>query len=403
MGLYDAARRLAQRATESRNSSGISLSSFGFEAASNVSVRRVAGYPSVSQALQMIAGDCAKMPAMVFELDGEHRRRVPDHPLLQLVGEFGHPNDVDTTFEILFDWFFHCLLWGRSAIWVVREGPNPVELIPLLPDRTEPKYKGGKRYFATEVRDDDGRAHVQLLPNEDVLYLEYLNLDGLNPEHPVRLYRETFKQAINAQDFTSKYFEDGTHHGGILVAPHGASEDAIEGLEQQVEEGRRKRSWFKTLTIKDGFNWIQTTANLKDATAVELDENTARQVARTYNLPPSKLGLKDSSSYNSLDQDNRQYVDSCLSSWLIQARSQFHRKLLLPSEQSRFIVDYEIDSLQWADPDTKAKIAMMGCQWGFLDLNTARRMFNEPPLTDEQIAALKERQPRPGDDDESRT
>ncbi|HBE71247.1 MAG TPA: phage portal protein [Planctomycetaceae bacterium] len=359
----------------------------------SVSNRRVAGYPSVSQALQMIAGDCAKLPAMVYELDGENRARVPDHPALNLVGLWGIPNETDTTFDILFDWFFHCLLWGRSAIWIDRVGPDAVELVPLLPDRTEPKYFGGRRWFATEIRDENGRPRIEYLPNDDVLYLEYLNLDGLSPEHPVRLYRETFKQAINAQDFTSKYFEEGTQQGGILMAPPMAGKQAIENVQRQVEERPRQGKWFKTLVLKDGFRWQSTTSSLRDATAVELDENTARQVARVYNLPPSKLGLKDSSSYNSLDQDNRQYVDSCLSSWLIQARSQFHRKLLLPSEQGRLIVDYEIDSLQWADPDTKAKIAMMGCQWGFLDLNTARRMFNEPPLTEEQIAAFKNKAP----------
>lgn len=356
---------------------------------SALSVRRVAGYPSVSQALQMIAGDCAKLPAMVCEVEGENRRRIPTHNTLDLIGLWGVPNSVDTTFDILFDWFFHCLLWGKSAIWIVRDGPNPIELVPLLPDRTKPHYFGGKKYFATEIRDDNGKPRIEYLPNDDVLYLEYLNLDGLTPEHPVQLYRETFKQAINAQDFTSKYFEEGTQQGGILMAPPGAGATAIENVQRQVEERPRQRNWFRTLVLKDGFRWQSTTSSLRDATAVELDENTARQVARAYNLPPSKLGLKDSSSYNSLDQDNRQYLDSCLSSWLIQARSQFHRKLILPSDQRRLIVDYEIDSLQWADPDTKAKIAMMGRQWGFLDINTARRMFNEPPLTPEQIAALQ--------------
>jgi len=353
-----------------------------------VTARRVAGYPAVSQALQMISGDCAKLPLEVYRVDGDTRTKV-EHPLRNLVGLFGAPNETDTTYDLLYDWFFHCLLWGRSGLLIDREGPDPVGLIPLLPDRTAPVYYRGKRYFATEYRDDANRPKIEYLPNDDVLYLEFLNLDKLNPQNPIRLFRETFRQAINAQDFTASYFEGGTQQGGILMVPPGAGPTSIDNVERQVASQRADRSkWFKTLILKDGFKWQSTTSSLRDATAVELDEATARQVARLYNMPPSKLGLKDSTGYNSLFADNRQYLDSCLSPWLIQARSQMNRKLLLPSEQGRLQVDYDVDAIQWLDPETKAKIAMMGVQWGFIRRETASKWFGERPLTPEEAAAV---------------
>lgn len=345
---------------------------------SSPSITRVAGYPPVSQALQMIAGDCAKMPAMVFKQTADGRIPQRQHDLLSLIGLWGAPNQTDTSFDMLFDWFFHALLWGRSFIYVVRDGAKPVELLPLLPDRTHPITFQGRRYFETEVR-GDGPARKEYLPNDDVLYLEGINLEGLHPQHPVNLYRDTFTQALNAVDFTSKFFNNGSQQGGILMAPPGASETAIANTENAVKARSEKNNWFRTLVLKDGFRWQSTTSSLRDATAVELDEATARHVARIYNIPPSKLGLKDTVSYNSLDQDNRQYLDSCLSSWLIQARSQFHRKLILPSRQKTLQVDYEIDALQWADASAKANIADKGLKAGWLDLNTVRGWFNQPP------------------------
>lgn len=343
------------------------------------SVTAVAGYPPVSQALQMIAGDCAKIPAMVFEVTSLGRLPKRNHPALDLIGLWGKPNETDTTFDILFDWFFHALLWGRSAIYVERMGPDPVALVPLLPDRTYPVYMAGKRYFETELS-GDGKPQKVYLPNDDVLYLEGFNVDGLHPEHPVRIFRRTFENAINAQDFTSQFFANGSQQGGILMVPPGASEAAIVNTQTAVQTRAEKTNWFRTLVLKDGFRWQSTTSSLRDATTVELDEASARHVARLYNIPPSKLGLKDTVSYNSLDQDNRQYLDSCLASWLIQARSQFHRKLILPSKQRRYQVDYEIDALQWADPEAKANIADKGLSKGWLDLNTVRSWFNQPPI-----------------------
>lgn len=346
-----------------------------------LSIRRTAGYPPVAQALSMISGDCAKMPAMVYEVTDLGRVAKRNHDALSLIGLWGAPNDVNTTFEMLFDWFFQALLWGRGCIYIERIGAVPVALHPLLPDRTFPRWYQGKRYFETELR-GDGDPQIEFIPNDDVLYLEGINLNGLHPEHPVTLYRSTFEQAINAADFTSKFFSNGSQQGGILMVPPGASTTAIANVETAVQARADKDNWFKTLILKDGFRWQSTTSSLRDATAVELDEATARHVARIFNIPPSRLGLKDTVSYNSQEQDNRQYLDSCLSSWLIQARSQFHRKLILPSKQKRYHIDYEIDALQWADAATKASIGTQGIQGKWLDLNTVRAWFNQPPVDD---------------------
>ncbi len=372
-----------------------STDTFDLTETEGVTTRRVAGYPPVSQALQMISGDCAKIPLQVVKVIPDGVEVVPNHPILSLISLWGRPNGIDTTYDMFWDWFFHCLLWGKSAIWIDRIGPDPYSLVPLLPDRTtEIKYQG-KQYFATEFRDDAGKPQMEYLPGEDVLYLEFMNLNKLHACAPVNLYRETFKQAINAQDFTASYFEGGTQQGGILMIPPGASATAIDNVEKQVESKRADRSkWFKSLVLKDGFRWQATTTSLRDATAVELDESTARQVARCYNIPPSKLGLKDTTSYNSLFADNRQYLDSCLSHWLIQGRSQMHRKLLLPSEQRAGLrIDYEIDQLQWADPETKAKIGMLGLQWGFLRNNTVAKWFGERPFSPEELAAMAKNTP----------
>jgi HK97 family phage portal protein len=365
------------------------------------SVRRSVGFPPVSQALQMIAGDCAKMPAMVYEVTDLGRVAKRKHEVLDLIGLWGAPNETSTTFEVLFDWFFHALIWGRSAIYIERNGATPVSLLPLLPDRTAPVWFQGKRYFQTEVQGEGEARIVEWIPNDDVLYLEFFNVDGLHPEHPVRIFRSVFEQAINAADFTSKFFSNGSQQGGILMAPPGASETAIKNTETAVKARADKENWFRTLVLKDGFRWQSTTSSLRDATAVELDEATARHVARIYNIPPSKLGLKDTVSYNSLDQDNRQYLDSCLSSWLIQARSQFHRKLILPSKQRRYQVDYEIDALQWADAVTKAQIAEKGIAGGWLDLNIVRRWFNQDPVESEDTPDASDPPETPDNSDDS--
>jgi HK97 family phage portal protein len=340
----------------------------------------VAGYPPVSQCLQMIAGDCARLPLVVKRRDGLDALPVEAvHYAQRLIDPWGRPNDEDTQFDLFYDWYFDALLWGAGFLWIDRIGAMPVALYRLLPDRTWRIERGGRVYFVTHVYDDIAGQYVKkILPHEDVLYLEGTRI-AEDCSSPIALYRNTFKAALNAQEFTVRYFDQGTQAGGILMVPPGAGETAINNTEKQVRARSDKENWFRTLVLKDGFRWQSTTSDLKSATTVELDEQSARAVARIFNIPPSKLGIRDSMSYNSRESDRQEYLDSCLSSWLIQGRSQVHRKLILPSEQPSVIVDYTVDELALLNLAARADWASKGLADKWLDPEEARRVMKLPP------------------------
>lgn len=350
------------------------------QSSGNLTASSVAGYPPVSQCLQMIAGDCARLPLVVKRRQGLDALPVEsEHYAQRLIDPWGRPNEEDTQFDLFFDWYFDGLLWGGGFLWIDRIGAMPRALYRLLPDRTWRVDRGGKVYFVTHVFDEDAGKYVrQVLPQEDVLYLAGLSIAD-DTTSPIALYRNTFRAALNAQEFTCRYFDQGTQAGGILMVPPGASETAINNTEKQVRARADKDNWFRTLVLKDGFRWQSTTSDLKSATTVDLDEQSARAVARIFNVPPSKLGIRDSMSYNSRESDRQEYLDSCLSSWLIQGRSQVHRKLILPSEQPTVIVDYTVDELALLNLAARADWASKGLADGWLDVEEARRVMKLPP------------------------
>ncbi len=362
----------------------------------SITAHDVAGYPPVSQCLQMIAGDCARLPLQVKDRAAnglDFTPALPSHYAQALIDPWGKPNDDDTQFDLFYDWYFDALLWRGGYLWIDRVGAMPVALYRLLPDRTWKVDRGGRVFFVTSVWDDAANAYVKkVLPNEDVLYLENMAV-GFDACEPITLYRKTFKAALAAQDWTARYFSQGTQAGGILMVPPGAGEKAINNTEAAIQARANPDNWFRTLVLKDGFRWQSTTADLKNANSAELDEQSARAVARIYNIPPSKLGIRDSMSYNSRESDRQEYLDSCLSSWLIQGRSQIHRKLILPSEQSRVIVDYVVDELALLNMDQRANLVNNAIDKGWMDADEARRIMKLPPLTEEQrtrLAAAKQ-------------
>jgi HK97 family phage portal protein len=341
----------------------------------SVTERTAIGYGPFSKAVQMIASDVAKIPLNTYERMGDDREKMPMHPSHQLINlTTAVPNPHTTPFDLWFDFMADVLIFGRGLLWIERRGSVPVGLYRLHPRAWRPVEYQGTRYWANYA------ARPVVWNDADIIAVRGLRLDGLNPEDPIAQYRDTLSVGINLQKFASQFFGNGAHVGGILQAPPGAGEKAIENVENSVRAKENKSNWFKTLVLRDGFQWKQTTIDPQAAQMTELDEVACRHVARIFNLPPSKLGLSDTVSYNSLEQENRQYLDSTLTPWLRRIQGQCNAKLLLPSERQKLFIEHLIDALQWADATSRASIANQGIQGKWLTVDEVRRWHNLPPM-----------------------
>ncbi len=363
--------------------------SFGF--GTSISAQDVAGIPAAALCLQTIAGDCAKLPLKVKERAANNLDFTPvpfQQYAQRLIDPWGRPNDSDTQFDLFYDWYYDACLWPASFLWIERIGAMPVGLYRLLPDRTWRVRRGGRTRILTKVYDDAAGDYItRVLPDEDVLVLENTTV-GEDRLGPIQLFRKTWRTAIATVDWASRYFQQGTQAGGILMVPPGASEPAIAHAEKAIRDRANPDNWFRTLVLKDNFRWQSTTSDLKNANTAELDEQSARAVARIFKMPVSKLGIRDSMSYNSREADRQEYLDNCLSSWLIQGRSQCHRKLLLPSDQATHIVDYEVDEVALLNMDARSTLVNNALDRDWMTIDEARRIMKLPPLTPEQRAAM---------------
>jgi hypothetical protein len=128
-----------------------------------------------------------------------------------------------------------------------------------------------------------------------------------------------------------------------------------------VEKGFRdrtegKNNWFKTVVLREGAKFHRTTFSMSDIEMSEQTEQQVRQVARVFNLPPSRLGLSDSVSYNSRAEDNQGYLDSTLSPYLVAIQQECTRKLLSKNEQKKHFFEVVSDQLLKLNPLDRAQV-----------------------------------------------
>lgn len=350
------------------------------DAGESVTHSRAITYSPVWQALAKIAGAAAAIPIDTFERSADGgRTKQPQHDAWPLINLLGQANDETTSWQLWHRAFFNAALWNQAFIWIERQGPRPIGLYNLLPDRTATYRYKGRLWVVTEVN-----GTLEALPYEDVIHIEGPNT-GADPCDLVMAARNDIGRALARKKFASKFFENGCQIGGLLMVPPGQDPIAQKKVEKGVEEKYRSvANAFKTMVLRDGYKFEKTGVDPKESQVVELDEADVRDVARWFNMRPSHLGIRDASSYNSLEMDRQDFFDSTLTPWLISRRTQCNAKLLTPSERvaRRVFIEDNIDSLLWADAQTRSDIANRGVLNGIYTVDEVRAWSNRNPLPD---------------------
>lgn len=349
---------------------------------------------SVWQAVSMISADTAGMTLNVYErLPDDDRKIDNEHAAQHLVAIDANPWESAYTF-----WrriVAHACLWGNGYAWIERdESLMPIGLYTLLPDRTRMEYtKEGIPFYVTET---DGKA-------EGLRFNEVLHIRGLSLETGCGLdlidsAREAIGLALAAEGFSARFFSQGCQAAGILEIPATFSEKAANTL----EEGFRRRTtgkdgWFKTAILRDGAKFHQLTINAEQSQTHELRTDQVRDVARYFNLPPSKLGVEDSVSYNSRENDRLAYLQSTLTPWMRTIAREGELKLLSKEERklSRYL-EHNTSNFAEADIQTLTNVLKAQREAGFITAGEARRKLNLPKRDDPSLETFGNPNTTPG-------
>jgi len=359
------------------------------ESREQVSPGRALSISAFWSAVGQIAGTSSRIPLVVKRLgdDGERFQPDPQHYLNDLIGPAGQPNADLSALKFWRRIYTHALIYNNAFVWLEWSNSGRItSMVQLLSDRTDVVRISGRQYVVTEVG-DDGR--IVARPYDEVLHIEGLCVDGLAGCDTVAQAREDLGNALAARRFKSKFFGQGMHAGGILQVPPGAKPDAAKKVEQAIQDQHTTTSKaFRTLVLRDGFKWFSTQVNPEQAQMTESDESAVRDIARRFMLAPARLGVRESISYNSLEQERRDFHDTTLAFWLSMAAGELNQKALRREERRSRRIEHGLNlALVFADANTLANIGNGGLQNGWLHRDEVRGWFGLSPRDDLTPAA----------------
>jgi HK97 family phage portal protein len=329
----------------------------------NVNKSSVFSSAPVWQAVTQISGDLAKMKINLFENVDDVRTQV-ENSLSEIVHR---PNEQQNWNKFWKRFWVQSLIWNRGYIWISRN-PNgdPRGLYCLKSDSTE--WLEEHQVYSTYV---DNKL-VALFPSE-VIEVEGIQLEDSNSCELLTKFRESIALGLAAQGHNAKFFGNGGQLGGILMIPPQVSKEAGDKLEQGWRRKyNNEEAWFKTAILRDGVKFMPTGVDPEKSQLSQVRQDQVYEVARWFNLSPSRLGLNDASSYNSKHEDNQNYLDMTLSPWMASLTSELAFKLLPPADQGKQYFAFDTTQLLALNPKLRAETNKIRIDMGEISPNEAR-------------------------------
>ena len=342
---------------------------------------------AVYACVRILAESIAGLPLHVYEYRGNGKERVPGHPLYFLLHD--SPNPEMTSFIFRETAMIHLLLWGNFFSQIIRDGMRRVVgLYPLLPNRmsVDRDEHGQLVYTYTPMSDSNPNlksGQSIKLRREDVLHIPGLGFDGLVGYSPIAMARNAVGMTLACEEYGSAFFANGARPGGVLKHP-GVLKDPSKLREswQAVYGGTANTG--KVVVLEEGVDYQQISIPPEEAQFLETRKFQIDEIARLYRVPPHMIGDLEKSSFNNIEQQSLEYVKYTLNPWVVRWEQSLQKALLLPSEQKRYFIKFNVDGLMRGDYQSRMQGYATGRQNGWLSANDIREMENMNPIPDEE-------------------
>jgi HK97 family phage portal protein len=353
---------------------------------------KVMALPAVIRGVNVVSNGLMKLPFYVFRETTDGRTWDKSHVSWTAVSR--KPNQDFTANVFRQTMTATAMIWGNAVAYIDR--PNwpdgPVELIPLLPDRTQPvRLRGGgaetdleatgELHYATRIADKPF-----LFPASQCVHIRGLGPNPYWGYNIADLLMETFGGASAAAEFGHRFFGQGANPAGFVEMPSGLDEEAeerfIDSL-KQASSGLSKS--HKLAVLEEGSKFHPWTIAPEQAQFLETKQFDVRLIAMAIGVKVHKLMDSANTSYSSLEQSNQEHKDDDLMPWIVRWRDELSDKLLTEDEKesgSRSI-DTDDELLSWVSFMDRANGVVSLYNNGLIDKEEGRRKVNFGPSKSE--------------------
>lgn len=356
-----------------------------------VNSERALGYHPVWRALNLLAGDTARVPLELYRVSARGKVLATDHPAYSLLR--WRPNERQNADGWRLAMMGQALLRGNAFSFIERNlAGQPVALWPLDTAACQLRLLR----LAPDAQAATGRTDLLVLEYQsqeqgtlrwsydDILHIHGLGFDGIQGYDLLRVMGGTIGYGMAAQEYGARYFGQSSVPLGVLQTDGTLDEDARQNLMKSWEALRAGLSGAHRIAVLEaGLKYQPIAINARDSQMLETLEHNIVAVANFFGIPSAMLGKQTGSTYATVEGQQQAYLASGLDPWLTRWEYECRAKLLSPQEQrdGSIAVAFDRSRILVMDATTRAnylRTSLAGHPW--MTVDEARAMDNLDPI-----------------------
>ena len=277
----------------------------------------------------------------------------------------------------------YCLR-GNSYIVINRDrAGNPVELIPVTPDRVTVKLSAvdGTPWYLVNARQIGIGVWV---PPEDMIHMKNMSVDGYLGLSPIACAQDVVGLALAAQQHGAVLFRQGAQVAGVLKHPGRLGQEASTNVAESWRDTHAGvQNAHKIVVLEEGMSFEKIAITNEDAQFLQTRQFQVLDICRIYRVPPHKVMDYGRATFNNIDAQQQAYVDDALGPCTAQLEGLMNDQLLFEDEQEDYETHFDYTQFLRGDTIRRYQTYQIGLANGFLNRNEVRAAENMNPIPGE--------------------
>ncbi|KGN00830.1 phage portal protein [Clostridium botulinum] len=280
--------------------------------------------------------------------------------------------------------------WGYSGLFIDRQGSKikglyPVKITNLTVDNAGliKSIKNNKILWDFESFEGENGSCF----DKDIIILRDFTLDGLKGKANRSILSESLDSSLKSQNYLNKLFSNGLTNKIVVQL----TSDIREEKELKKIQNKFDRIYAnngRVFTIPAGYNVQPLNLSLSDAQYTELRKLSKEEIATSFFVPLSKLGIIRDTAVSE-EQDNIKFLTDCLLIIFEQIEQEMDWKLLTSAERDKgYKIRFNINVLLRTDSKTQAEVISTYVKNGVYDLDYAKEILGVQKIGGEVIITL---------------
>jgi HK97 family phage portal protein len=330
--------------------------------------------------VRLLAEQIAIMPLNLYRNDEKQGRiKQTGHNIHRLLNI--EPNPYMSAFIFWLAVMFNKLLTGFGYAEIERDKKTmePIALWPI-PTRyvTKKKNRKGEPVYEVQV-DPNDMTKTKTVPYGNMLEIQGITPDGYSVYEPIRLLKNALGLARSAELYSKEYFDNGTHPSGVITYAGALRGEKQDEFRKQIRAtygglGRHHR----VMLMEDGMQFQKISAPPNEGQMYESRKFQVVEIARFFNVPPSKIMDLERATYNNMEEMNAQFADDTLGPYLKNIKQEVMKDLLFDFQKTRegLYVEHDLNSLMRGKQLDRYRAYQTARMNGFLNTNEIREKEN---------------------------